>query len=66
MLIVVPYAFYSHNPISSRIGYANFMSITPALVTLAAVKLVRTRYAVAAIYALLFIALQLIWYLLHG
>lgn len=65
--LLAQYATYSTNPLSSRIGYALFMSLTPAI---AAFLILRFSKLFAGdgglLYFAFFMLLRVLWMWLHG
>lgn len=63
------YAATAPNPVSSRLGFATFMSLVPAICTALLLRLTKSSAswgAVLFVYFALFVAEQLLWRWLHG
>lgn len=67
VLILIQYAWYGVNPLSSRIHFAVLMSVAPALPVWAVAQCARlTPIKAVLIYTVLFLLLWLGWALFHG
>ena len=67
--IVGLYAAIASNPVSSRLGFATFMSVVPAVCTALLLRVTKSSTswrAVLFVYFALFVAEQLLWRWLHG
>jgi len=63
------YAAIASNPVSSRLGFATFMSLVPAVCTALLLRITKSSTswrAVLFVYLALFVAEQLLWRWLHG
>lgn len=63
------YAANASNPVSSRLGFATFMSLVPAVCTALLLRVTKSSTswrAVLFVYFALFVAEQLLWRWLHG
>lgn len=63
------YAATASNPVSSRLGFATFMSVVPAICTAFLLRVTKSSTSwgvVLLVYFALFVAEQILWGWLHG
>lgn len=67
--ILALYAATASNPVSSRLAFAVFMSVVPAICTALLLRVIKSSNSWGAVllaYFALFVAEQLLWGWLHG